>query len=418
MAIKFLSFLGTGTYIPCHYTLNGMKSAKTEYIQTALLDLLAQDGHKMDEVFIFLTEGAKKKHWDAEINLKAQLEDLAAAQGFKISTPTIKVADDMETIWETFGAINETIQEGDEIVFDITHSFRYQPMLALLSLHFLRVTKDVKVSGIYYGAYVPNSGQEDFPVINLSAFAELQDWITNVYAFTQTGRADALTAWIAEKETSIRRTERKTTIDIKNIQNLSKSWQQLTDAMQTNRGPKIQASAAQALQSIEEIKTHEIRPAFQPLNALFSKVQDSIETIASEDEIKSGLAAIEWCMKHGLTQQAYTMITELTFTAICLKNNADPIKDRRSYSLLLKSAVKVWEKGKENEVDTMDNSEQIKELLQFPALLRAYHLFSDYRNDINHAGWRVDSLKPSVLKDTIENNFPEYKQSLLAYWKS
>lgn len=41
---------------------------------------------------------------------------------------------------------------------DITHGFRYLPMLALLSVMHLRVVRAVQIQGIYYGAYDPDTG--------------------------------------------------------------------------------------------------------------------------------------------------------------------------------------------------------------------------------------------------------------------
>lgn len=90
---------------------------------------------------------------------------------------------------------------------------------------------------------------------------------------------------------------------------------------------KGQSSALEELQTVGHL-----RPMFRPLEALYRKMQEEIDSLTSEDEIKSGLAAIEWCISHGLTQQAYTLASELFTTAFCLKYgwNAQGKKKKRA----------------------------------------------------------------------------------------
>jgi CRISPR-associated Csx2 family protein len=58
-----------------------------------------------------------------------------------------------EELWEIFEAISKAVQEGDEIVFDITHGFRSLPMIAMLTIAYLKQVKGVKVQHVVYGVY-------------------------------------------------------------------------------------------------------------------------------------------------------------------------------------------------------------------------------------------------------------------------
>lgn len=414
-------FLGTGTYTSCVYILDGKNSTTTPYIQIALIDLLSQND-KLDEVHIFLTEEARTKNWNGESGLHRNLVDSFDVARLTIKEHDIQFASEVDIIWDMFEKIIAVLEENDQVIFDITHSFRYQPMLALLALHFARVTKNIDVRGIYYGQYDPKAEGKCFPIIDLSSFVELQDWITNVYAFTKTGRADMLSEWLNEKDHSIRKRERKTTVDLKGVRELAKTWKSFTDALQTNRSLDVKEKAEEAIKSIQKVSNVDLRSAFKPLQGLFEKVENEIYSISEEDEIISGLAAIEWCYNHGLIQQAYTMVVELGVTTVCLKNDIGPRqKIRGDYSYLLTLAIKI-EKGKasieELHSEINDAKNIVNDLLQYPKLLRTLSDFINNRNDINHAGCRPEYLNAEKFFEHFVKWFPIYKQELLSFWKS
>jgi hypothetical protein len=51
MPKKFISFLGTGNYQPCMYTLNNRKSKSVYFIQEALIDFVCNDFEKKIPLF-------------------------------------------------------------------------------------------------------------------------------------------------------------------------------------------------------------------------------------------------------------------------------------------------------------------------------------------------------------------------------
>ncbi|WP_425505358.1 CRISPR-associated DxTHG motif protein [Thermosulfurimonas marina] len=58
-----------------------------------------------------------------------------------------------EEIRDNFRKVIENLSEGEEVFFDITHSFRSLPMLNLVALSYARVLKGIRIRGIYYGAF-------------------------------------------------------------------------------------------------------------------------------------------------------------------------------------------------------------------------------------------------------------------------
>lgn len=416
MARKLITFLGTSKYDTCNYELNGVKANPTEYIQEAIIDLYNKRNTSIDEIHVLLTKEARENNWDGDNKLNKKLMNYPKVN---IHAHDISSRQDIDIIWQLFDTIINIMEKNDQIVFDITHSFRYQPMLALLSIHFARITKDVQVDGIYYGVYDSKVEVKDFPIIDLTSFVDLQDWITNVYAFIKTGRVESLSEWIQNRENAISQEERKSTIDLKYVRQLAKNWQELASALQTNRSMDLSNTAEKAKESIEAVKNVMLRPAFTPLNELLLNVESEIKPIADEDPIYSGVAAIEWCFKHGLYQQSYTMAVELMITAICLKHHMqiNNREDRKWAEKILNTAIKESQRinGSHGEVEDEDKG-IVDDLRKYPNLLNVLHTMKDNRNDINHAGWRNNPLSSKKLEKHFISMFETYKTQLLNYY--
>lgn len=98
-----------------------------------------------------------------------------------------------EELWnnfDTFMKIAGTLEYGDEIYLDITHSFRSIPLFMYLMLDFIRTlnNKKIKLSGIYYGML---EAKKDFggiaPVVDLGPLFKISEWVKGVYDFVNYG---------------------------------------------------------------------------------------------------------------------------------------------------------------------------------------------------------------------------------------
>src|SRR5690606_22505152 len=103
------------------------------------------------------------ENWIGENRLFDKLKKYEQEHQLRIVDHDISGKADIEHIWQLFETIIGIMKDEDRIIFDITHSFRYQPILALLSIHFARITKNVQVDGIYYGLYDPKAVIKKFP---------------------------------------------------------------------------------------------------------------------------------------------------------------------------------------------------------------------------------------------------------------
>jgi len=208
MSRAFISILGTNNYLECRHTYNNsVTETPVKYCQEDLVKIFCKDFDKDDEIRIFLTKDAEQKNWFNDghtdrdnnpvpnIGLKERLEKIINPEIIK--PIPIKEGYNEEEIWEIFQTIFDSIKDEEEIIVDITHSFRSLPMLLITLLNFAKQVKRIKVTGIYYAAFeslgtmseIAKIQPEDriVPILNLTSFSQLQDWTNATYDFINYG---------------------------------------------------------------------------------------------------------------------------------------------------------------------------------------------------------------------------------------
>ena len=178
--MKLITFLGRGGYTPVVYMQGEYRCEQTAYFPVALAQL-DFEGEKITEVFAVVTPVAEEGLKDLRVELEKK--------GVKVTPIQIPNGHSEQEIWDIFSRITEKLNQGDHVIFDITHGFRSLPFLAFLATAYLRVAKDVKIVGIYYGAYDPNISKSEAPIIDLSSFIALLDWTTATDKFLKAGDA-------------------------------------------------------------------------------------------------------------------------------------------------------------------------------------------------------------------------------------
>ena len=96
-------------------------------------------------------------------------------------------------------SLQEYLRNGDELIVDITHSFRSLPIFIMNLLIYLKnvSSKKITISHIHYGMgearreFKENEDDKEgvAPVVDLKAMMEVQEWITGAYAFREFGNA-------------------------------------------------------------------------------------------------------------------------------------------------------------------------------------------------------------------------------------
>src|SRR5690606_3449421 len=303
----FLSFLGANNYKECVYTTEGKESRVVKYVQNAVIDLLASD---FDVYYIFCTEKAYDTHFaslQAESNKK--LDVVQIPEGFSESE-----------IWTIFSSVFDKLEVGDEILYDITHSFRSLPMLGITLLQYAKFLKDIRVRGIYYGVFetlgpsydidnrFPDPNDRKVPLLNLTAFSLIQDWTIAANNFIKFGNALLMRELTKEKLTPILASSQGTNKEAVLLQKLATRLQDFSEELRTNRGKMlIEAySAVNAKEIIDQIASFTLLPPFEPI---ISYVKATIEPFEA-NSLNNILLAAQWCIDKELPQQGFTQLQE------------------------------------------------------------------------------------------------------------
>src|SRR5690625_1086196 len=159
--IVLFSFLGTGFYDPYIYTYGDRACKETNYTQVAIYEIL-KELHEDVEVFVFLTEQARKLNWQdgyrekKENGVKKEVFNVGLKNSLYEFDPNIKLHDilipgpgDIEESWKLFDVLLEHIEENDTVYFDMTHGFRSIPFISFIVLQYARKLKNITFGGLF-----------------------------------------------------------------------------------------------------------------------------------------------------------------------------------------------------------------------------------------------------------------------------
>ena len=209
----FISFLGTSLYQECEYT-KGDFSYKSRFIQEATFRYLStiENWTETDRILVLLTKKAERVNWldnnsvgtgDHEPGIKEGLRSVLERTDSLVKIDTIQdlpEGKDEEEIGSIFDKIYSYLQDGDSLYFDLTHAFRYLPMLILVLGNYAKFLKGVSIKSITYGNWEMSShGTQPAPIIDLLSLSELQDWTFAAGQFIESGNADQLIS-LSKKE--------------------------------------------------------------------------------------------------------------------------------------------------------------------------------------------------------------------------
>lgn len=252
----FLSVLGTSVYKTCSYFYGDFHSSKVSFIQQATLEylrVLDKWDKTKDKVIIIMTDKARQKNWDKNITsrpdfsknevpyrgLEAVLDEMGLSP--MVETVCIPSGENSEEIWEIFNRIYDALDNEDELYIDITHSFRYLPMLLMVLCNYSKFMKDVKVKSITYGNYeARDTSTDEAPIIDLLPISLLQDWTSAGADFIRNGRTKELSEISEETLRSIRKNQVDKQSDANKLGRSVKSLNDIVEDFQLTQGSKIQ----------------------------------------------------------------------------------------------------------------------------------------------------------------------------------
>ena len=398
----FISFLGTGNYTKCKYKFKNKLSQEVHYVQTASAGFFCKNYSQNDRILIFCTSAAELKHFSS-LKSEFKASDLLEPELIQIPDGSSE-----EKLWDIFQIIMDNVSENDEIIFDITHSFRSLPMLMTILLQYLKVVKNISIKGVYYGAFEAKH-EEISPIFDLTPFFSLYDWsqaINNFIKFGRTGSLAELTT--AELLPVLKRAKGKDKT-ASALNNLMNAVNEYSENIFTCRGNDIVNFAynKRIKENIQALKTEMI----PPLKPIIEKIEYEFLDY-NDSDILNGFNAVDWCIRHGLTQQGITLLQEVFITYLIKKWKLKDIikndlKSREFVSSLL--TVKAHSKKKDQwrgnliEYETM--AWEIYNNMDF-TLAASYDKLTQLRNDINHGGF-IKNAKPNSIKNNLNKIYKE-----------
>ena len=416
----FVSVLGTGMYEKCKYSANGFCSSETRFVQQATLEYLnAQEWPNESMAYFLLTEKARDANWIVEDNRRFNyqqnkdvpytglLEVLQSANlPFPIESVSIPDGKDEAEMWQIFETVFNLLKDGDELYFDLTHSFRYLPMLILVLGNYAKFLKDATVCSITYGNYeARNQKTNEAPIVDLLPLSSLQDWTFATADFLKNGYADRLVELSDKGLNPLMRNEETRTEDTKRLKSFVNNLKSFSSEMQTCRGLSvIEASSIRKIKlDIESL--HKI--VIPQLDPVLQQVRESVEPFDEEKSVLNAFKAAQWCYDNQLYQQATTFLEEGIISYFCMRYGIDLDNHRKRE--LITSAFII--NGQQIPKDDWRVTEEWKDLLseivnddlmKDGKFVKMFNTFADLRNDYNHCGMRKSVLRPDKMKERIK----------------
>lgn len=418
----FISVLGLGNYSSCFYTRidKEFKSKEVRYIQEATLDYLTktEEWNSSDVAYILLTHGAEKKNWvdnghvRPETNLPIEQSGLKTQLGrMKLPFPVIPIknlpdGNDEKEIWMIFEQVFKLLQENDELYFDLTHGFRYLPMLILVLGNYSKFLKNIVVKSITYGNYeARNRERNEAAIIDLHPLSDLQDWTFASANFLKNGNITQLKNLCDQNLKPILKEAKGSNLAATTLKKYMAALERVVNDMNTCRG--INIIHGNNINELFYLSSQLTDVIIEPLKPVIEKMRDSFTEFMPSPNIKNGYLAAKWCFDNQLYQQALTILHETIISHICESEKWDNIHHRELVSKALN--IYINKTGQEGWQCSPDQVDLIKEILSNKALAflaSTYKVTTSLRNDYNHAGMRSNPANRqrliSQLKERID----------------
>ena len=439
----FISVLGTGYYGACKYVKDNFASSETRFIQQATLEYLKvcnnwvtknSDDEVVDRIYILLTDGAREKNWNKGItsrtNLKTGqkepylgLEQVLTDMNLPCPVETLRIPDgkNEEEMWTIFNTVYEALKPNDELYFDLTHSYRYLPMLVLVLGNYAKFLKSVKVKHISYGNFeARNLDTNEAPLMDILPLTMLQDWTFAAADLIQNGNIAKLQELKeANALTPMLRTKGKNNMDKRitdeSLTNYVDSLQAFLQDMKLCLGPNIlNGSNMNRIRDCHEQVAGVYDDVIAPIPPIIEKIEQSLQKFETTDimypeSLRNGYEAAKWCYDHQLYQQAVTILDENITTDFCQRLGTDEhvFKERVASNALLRWGCyreEDWEaeslEGIREKVQAAVSSPAVQDFIK---LMRkdVVWIHNDCRNKYNHASM-IQGTEGMLTPEDIE----------------
>jgi CRISPR-associated DxTHG motif protein len=428
MARAFMSFLGTSEYVDCRYKLDEETGSLVKYVQEDIVGRFCRDWTGEDQIRIYTTVEAETANWNDDghrahgtgeiipgTGLGSRLKETACTAADIRRIPVPK-GNSEEEIWSIFEILFDSIRQGETVIFDITHSLRSLPMLCMVLIGYAKVLKEITVGGIYYGAFEILGNVRDVrqmdpdervaPMFDLTAFAQLMDWTQATRNFIRNGIAEDFCRLVEGQINPVLARTKGKDKPAQELKALAKGIHKISQNLLVNRGAEIvQFEYARLGGILDSLRSRDL--FIKPMGPLLEVISRKIAPFADNDTL-NGFRAVEWCLEHGLHQQAITMLQETFLTHVLSKNGRDwGVRSHRlaAATALARAANPLIRDAGDGGPSRTSEQKALEDTLMKDPLVQEFAPFFDalskIRNDVNHGGYLTEESNKSRPSETI-----------------
>lgn len=468
MAVHFIAILGVSLYEPVYYEDMGfITNEERQFVQTAIIEKYINEFEKDAKISIFVTQKAhdlnyvdreytqndknRAENWKDEKKdrivvgkkkegLESEIKKLFSGKNISVNHYIIPDGKNSNEIWDIYNTIYSVLDEGDNVIFDITHGYRSIPMMALSVVNYAKALKNCNLFAIQYGAFeasrINDDGRKVTPIFNMTPFNEIMEWSNAADVFSKYGNASQIRRLYNSKLSSV---NDKQKADWESIGEPIDYAESLSKTLQTGRGigpafvrnEKEKKSIKGAYNQFQhlQLNNYKGKNEIQPICNILIKAKNRFKDFEKAENYRVGFAVIKWYIDSGMIQQGYTALEETVVTYLCSRYKLNEVVyHNRDY--IVKNALTFFagyekRKGDDKKLkkheffekyfdksDMVDTDlKKLKKIYnELPAKLgNIFDNIRKCRNDINHFGIRQSPKSYAVL----ENNLIEYYQETI-----
>jgi len=416
--MKIISFLGFNNYQGATYIhpKNEYHTSTTPFFQEALIDF-----YQIDTLYVLLTHtvatktprGATKSNWEAlreRIETKVKLVPIYG----------IPESNSPEDGWLIFDKITECLDHGDRVVFDLTHSFRSIPVIALLAISYLRTVRQVTVEGLVYGAFNPNTEGQPTPTYDLLPMLGLLDWIAATDRFVKVGDGIPLADLLKNAIPGTEKAQNPAVRPLaKQLEQTAKIIAEISQAIALAR-PLETLTLTEQLEEILKQADTSIDQRAKPFALIADQLLEGYGQFALANNLEAEKLAqnlwlqfqmIDWYMARGQVMQAMTLAGEwlISMTSYYLDNN-HLLENRQQVRFALNNGLALSQNKTPHGPSDFDKSFQ--SLKNHEEISKLWGQLSDLRNNLAHVGMRKDYRPAASLKKEAEDKIMHQLQAI------
>ena len=379
-----------------------------------------------DEALILLTKDAEERNWNDNGGLKG-LSSVIQQMEPQVTVNVLKDLPKGETeneILLIFSLMYNHIQDGDELYFDLTHGFRYLPMLTLVLGKYSGFLKKTSIKSITYGNWeMSANGSKPAPIIDLLSLSVLQDWTFAAGQFLESGNPNSLKHNSENEYKPILIATQGDDDSARLLQKFIWNLERVITERRLCRGKDIfEGGSISKLNSAYEDLTRVIDQT-KPYTPIFQRIRDSWSDFNDTADVLNGIRAADWCYEQGLYLQCSVSLTETVSYYLCkevLHKNPDDEDSQKCITGALDYAANEL-RGQIDEEKYGEDFDTIQEAVniikqhfgdRYRDIVNSMIELKKVRNDFAHFGIRKVPGRPDTLRNNLKNQMGKIKDVL------